>query len=295
MALISPERPRRASRRPRSSDRRRPLGPWSARRGRVAYDAGHLPGAIFLDLDTASDGAGRSGPPSPALPGRLHGDARRGRDRRSAHFVVAYDDVGGWVASRLWWMLDERSDTTKSPCSTAAIRPGSPRACRRRPTCRSTRRPRSTSAIVGRHDRSRRAAGAPRRRRPARRPRRAALPRRDRADRPRRRPHPDRAQRSDRRQPRRGRPVPAARRARGAVPCAGRRRIERGRDLVRQRRLGDAQRARDAGRGPARPDPLCRLLERLVDSRLPRGDRPGARPATGSRRVSQQLIRLIGG
>ena len=25
----------------------------------------------------------------------------------SWHLVVAYDDVGGWVAARLWWMLED--------------------------------------------------------------------------------------------------------------------------------------------------------------------------------------------
>jgi thiosulfate/3-mercaptopyruvate sulfurtransferase len=74
-------------------------------RGRQAYDAGHLPGAIFVDLDTALTahiGPGRHPLPSPtdfvaalAAAGIGNGD-----------FVVAYDDVGGWVASRLWWMLD---------------------------------------------------------------------------------------------------------------------------------------------------------------------------------------------
>src|SRR4051812_9675493 len=76
--------------------------------GRAAYDAGHLPGAIHLDLDTdLADPAGYGAPgrhplPSPAaFAGRL---ARRGIG--DEHLVVAYDDVGGCVAARLWWMLD---------------------------------------------------------------------------------------------------------------------------------------------------------------------------------------------
>ena len=74
--------------------------------GRAAYDAGHLPGAIHLDVDTdltASSGPGRHPLPEPA--------AFRARLAAvgigDAHRVVAYDDVGGWVASRLWWMLDD--------------------------------------------------------------------------------------------------------------------------------------------------------------------------------------------
>jgi thiosulfate/3-mercaptopyruvate sulfurtransferase len=75
-------------------------------RGRAAYDEGHLPGAVFLDLDTdlvAPTGPGRHPLPAPA--------AFRARLEASGigteHDVVAYDDVGGWVAARLWWMLDD--------------------------------------------------------------------------------------------------------------------------------------------------------------------------------------------
>lgn len=75
-------------------------------RGRAAYDEGHLPGAIHLDLDEdlADLGAGPGRHPLPdpgAFVARL-GAAGIGTDDT----VVAYDDVGGWVASRLWWMLD---------------------------------------------------------------------------------------------------------------------------------------------------------------------------------------------
>jgi thiosulfate/3-mercaptopyruvate sulfurtransferase len=75
-------------------------------RGRQAYDAGHIPGAIFLDLDTelaAAEGPGRHPLPSPADFRERLGSAGIG----SEHEVVAYDDVGGWVAARLWWMLDD--------------------------------------------------------------------------------------------------------------------------------------------------------------------------------------------
>lgn len=74
--------------------------------GRAAYAAGHIPGAIHLDIDrelTARRGPGRHPLPDPsafaaalALAGIGDGDT-----------VVAYDDVGGWVAARLWWMLDD--------------------------------------------------------------------------------------------------------------------------------------------------------------------------------------------
>lgn len=77
------------------------------RSGRDAYDRGHLPGARFADLDAdlsavASPAGGRHPLPDPdrfaAAMGRLGiGDGDR---------VVAYDDAGGVIAARLWWMLD---------------------------------------------------------------------------------------------------------------------------------------------------------------------------------------------
>ena len=73
--------------------------------GRLAYEAGHLPGAIHVDVDTdltAPTGPGRHPLPDPGV----------FRERMAAlgigdeHMVVAYDDQGGWVATRLWWMLE---------------------------------------------------------------------------------------------------------------------------------------------------------------------------------------------
>jgi Rhodanese-related sulfurtransferase len=74
--------------------------------GRNAYDAGHVPGAIFVDVDSdlvASSGPGRHPLPDPAVLAARLGALGVG----SHHEVVAYDDVGGWVAARLWWMLDD--------------------------------------------------------------------------------------------------------------------------------------------------------------------------------------------
>ena len=74
--------------------------------GRVAYDAGHIPGAIFADLDTdlrAPEGPGRHPLPDPAVFADRLGALGIG----SEHQVVAYDDVGGGIAARLWWMLDD--------------------------------------------------------------------------------------------------------------------------------------------------------------------------------------------
>jgi len=76
--------------------------------GHAAWAAGHLPGAIHLDLDddlADLDGFGAPGRhplPSPTVFADRLGAAGIGDE----HLVVAYDDVGGWVAARLWWMLD---------------------------------------------------------------------------------------------------------------------------------------------------------------------------------------------
>lgn len=74
--------------------------------GRKKYETGHIPGAIYLDIDvelTGPEGPGRHPLPDPAVfAQRL---AAAGIDDET--FVVVYDDVGGWVAARLWWMLDD--------------------------------------------------------------------------------------------------------------------------------------------------------------------------------------------
>ncbi len=74
-------------------------------RGRAEYDAGHIPGAIFVDLDrdlAAPSGPGRHPLPDPGAFAARLGELGFGTD----HFVVAYDDAFGTIAARLWWMLD---------------------------------------------------------------------------------------------------------------------------------------------------------------------------------------------
>ncbi len=75
-------------------------------RGRERYLAGHLPGAVFVDLDTEladppSEATGRH--PLPSLQ-RLESAARRWGISDGAR-VVAYDDSGGLAAARAWWLL----------------------------------------------------------------------------------------------------------------------------------------------------------------------------------------------
>lgn len=77
------------------------------RSGREAYDRGHIVGARFVDLDVdlsgpPTAGGGRHPLPSPEDFAAAMGRLGIGDDTA----VVAYDDVGGVIASRLWWMLD---------------------------------------------------------------------------------------------------------------------------------------------------------------------------------------------
>ena len=98
---------RRDDARVRIADVRWYLGKPGA--GRDAFGHGHIPGATFVDLDTdLSDHAGFGAPgrhplPSPRVFARRIGALGFGSD----DFIVAYDDAGGTIAARLWWMLDD--------------------------------------------------------------------------------------------------------------------------------------------------------------------------------------------
>jgi thiosulfate/3-mercaptopyruvate sulfurtransferase len=76
-----------------------------ATRGWADYSEGHIPGAIFVDLDR--DLAAASGPGRHPLPHPTGFADRMGQlGFGDGHFIVVYDQVSGMVAGRLWWMLD---------------------------------------------------------------------------------------------------------------------------------------------------------------------------------------------
>ncbi|MFE0381236.1 sulfurtransferase [Streptomyces inhibens] len=73
--------------------------------GRPEYEAGHVPGAVYVDLDSEL-----ASPPGPAgrhpLPDlEVFAAAMRAAGVRADRSVVVYDGGQGWAAARAWWLL----------------------------------------------------------------------------------------------------------------------------------------------------------------------------------------------
>jgi thiosulfate/3-mercaptopyruvate sulfurtransferase len=79
----------------------------SGRKGADEYARGHLPRAAFVDVDaelSSPDGGG--GPGRHPLPTAEQVSALLSRlGAGPTSLVVAYDDAGGGIAARLWWLL----------------------------------------------------------------------------------------------------------------------------------------------------------------------------------------------
>lgn len=79
--------------------------PGTGKIARTEYAAGHLPGAVFLDVDLdladpPSRAAGRH--PLPSAERFAAAMSRAGVS--DGDDVVAYDDAGGSIAARVWWL-----------------------------------------------------------------------------------------------------------------------------------------------------------------------------------------------
>ncbi len=73
--------------------------------GAERYADGHLPGSVFLNADAelSSPGEGPGRHPLPSAAKLASTLGRRGIG--DEHVVVAYDDAGGSIAARLWWLF----------------------------------------------------------------------------------------------------------------------------------------------------------------------------------------------
>ena len=76
--------------------------------GRVAYDAGHLPGAHYVDLEhdlTAPRRPDGVGGRHPLPDAEVFGAAMRRCGVSAGRPVVVYDQADGTAAARCWWLL----------------------------------------------------------------------------------------------------------------------------------------------------------------------------------------------
>jgi thiosulfate/3-mercaptopyruvate sulfurtransferase len=72
--------------------------------GREEYERGHIPGAVFVDLDLALAGPPGHGGRHPLPDARVFEAAMRGAGVRGDRVVVVYDAANSMAAARAWWL-----------------------------------------------------------------------------------------------------------------------------------------------------------------------------------------------
>ena len=77
--------------------------PQARRNARAEYEAAHIPGAVFFDIDELSDENSplpHMLPPAPKFASHM-----RRLGLGDGNFIVVYDGAGTYSAPRAWWML----------------------------------------------------------------------------------------------------------------------------------------------------------------------------------------------